>query len=608
MSIPPLPKIPLSRGVSPEVRRALDALSVSAAQIAGRVGEGGSGAETVIHQPGTTTTIDEPAIYIPISEPLDPVGFVAEGLYESVLLRWDRPTYDGHSHTVIRRATADTPSTAVIVGTSETTMFLDKPPIRGATYYYWVTHVNLDGVGDTFDQQAQGSRNSFDERFGSGLGQFANIGSTAASVVNGKLSLSGTTNIVRAATPMSRNFVLSFDYGGADPNDDEYKRLTVTIGQTSALTGTGRYTIIIDNESDGVDDHHVLTITKNGTPLKVNGRGGFIGGRTVTIEVNASGVAVRLNGGLWDSAPDISLDNFTHIFFSGAMTTGWGGAASPITIDNVVVTGDQADTGLDPGLPAVTTNDPAVLMDALAGSLGIEQFKLSAGVFPIRMVDALPTLPNAKWPAGSQTLLTTDGKLYRTQTGLANSWKATVSAADLKDITQAQLAAGLEPAAMVNALPAIEGYTGPKLVMLSTDKKLYRLVEVESVLSWSAGFSAAELNGELVATQIATNAVRAHHIEVGAINAQKIALDTITAGKIATGAVTVDKLGAGELLTNEANFGDTVITNAKIESVSADKIIAGTVSAHLVIVGSLLKSADEKFKIETGATRKLTMT
>lgn len=599
MSIPPLPKIPLSRGVPAEVRRALDALAVAASQIQARAAAAGNGETNYVYQDGGTTVIDEPGIVVPIDTPTDPAGLVAEGLYETTLLKWGHPCYLGHAYTVVRRSDSPMPQQAVIIGTTDTAMFVDKPPIRGKTYYYWITHVNLDGVGDDFVQRASASQNNFTADFNSGASGFTLF--SGAAISSQRLTLSANGSYARAATPMRRKFAVEFDYISPGMEDDTYKTVTVTLGASSSLTGAGRYTVKITEENDGLDYGRSIEIAKDGgVPLASGGfANALFGSGRVRIEVNADTVRVLFNG-VTVTATDTSLNAFEYLFFS--LWQQYNPAATGI--DNIAVTGDQATGGVAEPVTATTTNDPAVLLNKLAGSLGYDQFNMAAGVFPIRTVDSLPTLPNAAWPAGSQVYLSTNGKLYRTPTGLAGSWTSAVSASDLKNITATQLAAGLEPVSMVDSLPPAVGYTGPKTVMLKSTWQIFRWFnDPELGPQWSSAYSAADLGGQLTASQIAASAVRAHHIVTGAITADKVKANSIESGNIAVGAITADKIGAGEILTNTANFVDAVITNAHIHDLAADKLAAGTITSDLVVVGSTLRDVGSTFHIDMGQNK-----
>lgn len=264
----------------------------------------------------------------------------------------------------------------------------------------------------------------------------------------------------------------------------------------------------------------------------------------------------------------------------------------------VNIAGAQGVINAASGTAGSTATDPTLLLTLLAGKLGYEQFDVANGVFPVRLWTdqaALPVLPSATWPAGSVAYWTKDGKMYRTD---GNTWTSSVDASDLNgSIAAQQFAAGIEPVAVVDALPSKTGYTGPKVVLLTTDGKLYRFTGGAGT-GWTSSVSAADMTGMIAAHQISTNAIEASHILAGQIDGDHIAANAIDAGKIAAGAILADNIAANEIITNSAQIRDSIITSAKIGSVAADKITAGTVTAPLVLVGSQLKSVDESFFLD----------
>jgi hypothetical protein len=75
-----------------------------------------------------------------------------------------------------------------------------------------------------------------------------------------------------------------------------------------------------------------------------------------------------------------------------------------------------------------------------------------------------------------------------------------VSAAKLgaSAVAYTNFASGIEPIAVVGALPNPAGYTGAKVVLLTTDGKLYRYVSG----AWTAGVAAPDLTGTIGNSQI----------------------------------------------------------------------------------------------------------
>lgn len=121
----------------------------------------------------------------------------------------------------------------------------------------------------------------------------------------------------------------------------------------------------------------------------------------------------------------------------------------------------------------------------------IAQF--AASIRPPVIVSSLPTLPNGAFPAGSLVYLTTDGKLYKTETGSA--WEPVVTAVDLDgQITSTQISDG--------------AISTPKLAANS-----------------------------VVAGKVAAGAIGTNELAAGAITAEKIATNTLHAGNWAGGSV-----------------------------------------------------------------------
>lgn len=95
-------------------------------------------------------------------------------------------------------------------------------------------------------------------------------------------------------------------------------------------------------------------------------------------------------------------------------------------------------------------------------------------------------------------------------------------------IQATKFASGIEPVAIVNLLPNVVGYTGPKLVFLTTDNKLYRYTGS----SWVKELPAEDLTGQLVADQLASNSVTTGKIQAGAVTTDQLAAKAVTASKL----------------------------------------------------------------------------
>lgn len=163
--------------------------------------------------------------------------------------------------------------------------------------------------------------------------------------------------------------------------------------------------------------------------------------------------------------------------------------------------------------------------------------KFAQGIEPVGMVDQLPAVTGYIGP--KVVLNTADGKIYRLVNG---AWKRDVDGADIAagTIDGAKFAAGLEPVRIVTALPSPAGYAGPKVVMLQSDGKLYRYTGS----AWTAKTPTADLQGKIAAGQIEANAVTADALAANAVTAGKIAAGAVSADQIAAGALSIGKFGA----------------------------------------------------------------
>ena len=95
-------------------------------------------------------------------------------------------------------------------------------------------------------------------------------------------------------------------------------------------------------------------------------------------------------------------------------------------------------------------------------------------------------------------------------------------------IQATKFADGIEPVSIVSLLPNVVGYTGPKLVFLTTDNKIYRYTGS----SWVKELPAEDLTGQLVADQLASNSVTTGKIQAGAVTTDQLAAKAVTASKL----------------------------------------------------------------------------
>lgn len=221
-----------------------------------------------------------------------------------------------------------------------------------------------------------------------------------------------------------------------------------------------------------------------------------------------------------------------------------------------------------------------------AGSITLPNF--ASGIEPVGIVDTLPTVSGYEGP--TVVFLTSDNKLYRF-TGSA--WTSLVSTQDL----DGELGAGLfsddlRPVERVASLPVTD-LTQGRIVMLTTDNKLYRY----DGSAWTSDIAAADVVGQMNGSQIADGAISTTKITDDAITAPKVAANAIAADSIQANAVTAAKITTGAISADK--IASNAVTAAKL---AADSVIAGKIAAAAINASSLfVNGVIQSDAIATGA-------
>jgi len=148
-------------------------------------------------------------------------------------------------------------------------------------------------------------------------------------------------------------------------------------------------------------------------------------------------------------------------------------------------------------------------------------------------------------------------------------------------------ASEIEPVGVVNSLPSTSGYTGPRLVVLTTDGKLYRLVNG----SWTAAVPTADLSGQISNSQIAVNAIQGAVIAANAITSTKISNDAITTPKLAAGAVTAGEIAAGAVTATKIQSNSITASQIAANAINASELNANAVTANAIAAGAITAGA-----------------
>ena len=277
-----------------------------------------------------------------------------------------------------------------------------------------------------------------------------------------------------------------------------------------------------------------------------------------------------------------------------------------------------------------------LFVDTDSFSQAVNDLFSEAGAYGIEPVSSLPASGDFN---GQIKYLTTQNKLYRWDSS-TSAWTDDIFSITSGSVDAASFASGIEPISIVSSLPNPSGYTGPQLVFLTTDSKLYRYngtafvssiaagdisgtigsdvfpnnlrpVEIVSTLpttgnfqgrqvflttdnklyryngtSFIASVATTDLQGQITSTQIGDNS----------ISTAKIQADAITASTIATGAVTADAITAGSI--GAAAIAADAITSNKI---AANAVTAGAIQAGAVSTDALAANVITSDKIAAGA-------
>jgi len=281
------------------------------------------------------------------------------------------------------------------------------------------------------------------------------------------------------------------------------------------------------------------------------------------------------------------------------------------------------------------TSATTLFVDTDSFSQEVNNLFSEAGAYGIEPVSSLPATGDFD---GQIKYNTTENKLYRWDSA-TSSWTDDIFSIEAGTVDAASFAAGIEPISILTILPNPSGYTGPKLVFLTTDNKIYRYtgtewtseipaadidgalasanfpsdlrpIEIVTLLpttgnfqgrqvflttdnktyrytgtAWTAKIATVDLEGTVSSLQIANNAVTNAKIAVDAIQGDVIAAGAITSAKILDGAI------------DELKLANDAVTNAKIaaDAITADVIAAGAITSEAITAGAItsLKLADD---------------
>ena len=206
--------------------------------------------------------------------------------------------------------------------------------------------------------------------------------------------------------------------------------------------------------------------------------------------------------------------------------------------------------------------------------------KFFPDLVPIKVVD---TLPNPVGYTGPGVVwLSTDLKLYR---HAGTAWTSAVPAVDITgQLTNAQLesiAAAKLTGQIVETQIADDSISTPKLAAGSVSTaKLAAGAVVADTIAANAVTAVKLATNAVEADKIAANAVTTSKLDANAVTTEKLDALAVTAGKLAAGSVVAGKLAANAIVANDGVIANAAIANAQIVDLNANKITAGSIAAE----------------------------
>lgn len=215
----------------------------------------------------------------------------------------------------------------------------------------------------------------------------------------------------------------------------------------------------------------------------------------------------------------------------------------------------------------------------------------ASGIEPISIVSSLPTVSGYTGP--KIVLLTTDNKIYRLD---GSAWTTAVPTTDITGtIGENLFSDDLRPVEKVNALPTT-ALTQGRIVLLTTDNKLYRYTGNE----WTSAVPSTDITGQVASGQIADAAITATKIGADAVTTAKIANDAITTDLIAASAITSTEVASDAITTPKIVAGAITATEIATDAVTSDKIISNAITTAKIDAGAVTASEIAAGSITTG--------
>jgi hypothetical protein len=208
----------------------------------------------------------------------------------------------------------------------------------------------------------------------------------------------------------------------------------------------------------------------------------------------------------------------------------------------------------------------------------------ASGVEPISAVTSLPSPTGYTGP--SIVFLTSDKKLYRYNSSVPE-FTTLVNTTDLSGTLGENLFSDtVRPIERVGTLPTSNLTTG-RVVMLTTDNKLYRY----SGTSWTSAISASDLDDQVnLATQV-FGQVQASSLTAGQISTASIQAGAVVADKIASGAITTVKLAADSVTANAIAANAVTASEIAANTITTAQLNTSEIFADSAVIGAIQSSS-----------------
>ena len=203
----------------------------------------------------------------------------------------------------------------------------------------------------------------------------------------------------------------------------------------------------------------------------------------------------------------------------------------------------------------------------------------ASGIEPVSVVSSLPTVSGYTGP--NIVFLTTDGKLYRLTGG---AWTAAVPTTDITGtLDYDRFSTTLRPMEVVGSLPSTGLYQG-RVVLLTTDNKVYRYTGS----AWTTAISATDLDDQLDLVTQVTGLLPAANANDALKNSQITINADGTLSGAGSGQVTLSGINAGDLASldtiTETEISDDAVTTLKIKS---QAVVADSIAARTIVAGNI---------------------